>query len=130
MKGQTEMRTPLAIVRGMGSAHGGTDDFVRGRVTGIANGLLTVPALAILVWLQGADHAAFTAAIGHPAVALTLLLFIVTGTIHMRLGMQVVIEDYVHTEGWKLLLIVLNSFVAYGLGAISGFAILLMALRP
>ena len=90
-------RTPLKNVRRLGSAKEGTDDFWRQRVTSVA-GLLLLPfALWIVLAVVGADYGAVARTLGNPVVAILLLLFIVTSVVHMRIGMQVIIEDYVHT---------------------------------
>lgn len=118
------MRTPLKKVRHLGSAHEGADHFVLQRLTGIANVVLTI----FLVWLvaktAGADYAAARALMRNPFVSLGLLALIVSGTIHMRLGMQTIIEDYFHGEGSKLAALALNTFFAFAIAIASVFAVL------
>jgi succinate dehydrogenase / fumarate reductase, membrane anchor subunit len=121
------MRTSISKVRGLGSAKSGTDHFFKQRMTALANVPLAIAFVIILTGLLGAPHAAFVATMKSPLVALVLLLFVVSGTIHMRLGMQVIIEDYVHAEGQKIALLIANTFFAIIIGAACCFAVLKMA---
>jgi len=118
------MRTPLKTVRGLGSAKEGADHFWLQRVTGAANALLATFAIGLGVHLAGADHGEVTATLKHPLVALPLLLFLVSAALHMRIGMQVVIEDYVHAEGAKIALLMLNTFFAIAVAAAGILSIL------
>lgn len=121
------MRTPLNRVKGLGSAHEGTDHFWRQRLTAIANVPLTLGFVALLVCLAGADHATTVAALSNPLVALLLLALVVSATIHMRLGMQVIVEDYVHHEGAKLVCLVANTIFSAAIALAAIFAILKIA---
>lgn len=120
------MRTPLGRVRGHGSAHEGTGHFWRQRLTALAN----IPLVVFLVWLvvslNGASHGEVVARLSSPFVAVLLVLTVISVAYHMRIGMQVVIEDYVHGRA-KLALLILNTFFAVLVAAVSVFAILKLA---
>ena len=118
------MRTPLKEVRRLGSAKEGADHFWLQRLTAASNLILAIFAIWLTVSLVGADHATVKATIGHPLVALPLLLFLASAAIHMRLGMQVIIEDYVHGEAAKIVLLMLNTFFAIAVAAAGGLSIL------
>ena len=118
------LRTPLKEVRRLGSAKEGADHFWKQRLTGIANLFLGLFLVWLVAKLAGADHATVKAMLAKPWIALPLLLLIVSGTIHMRLGMQVIIEDYVHGEGARITLVLLNTFFAVFVAAASILAIL------
>jgi succinate dehydrogenase / fumarate reductase membrane anchor subunit len=124
MSGQQHFRTPLARVRGMGSAKSGTEHFWQQRLTAAANVPLTIAFVAVVVALLGRNHAAVVQILGSPPVAILMLLFILSVTAHMRVGMQVIIEDYVHAEAIKLILVMLNNFFAVAVGIAATFAIL------
>ena len=118
------MRTPLARVRGLGAAKTGTDDFWRQRLTAVANIPLALGGIVVVITLLGRSHAAVVQILGSPVVAILLLLFILSTAWHMRIGMQVVIEDYVHDERHKLALIMANIFFVVGVALTSAYAIL------
>src|SRR3712207_6141659 len=101
-------RTPLGHVRGLGSAKTGTGDWIASRVTAAALTLLYVAFLVIVVGLVGRPHAEVAATLASPLVALVMLATIVLTVVHMRLGMQVIIEDYVHDDLPKFALLVGN----------------------
>jgi succinate dehydrogenase / fumarate reductase membrane anchor subunit len=121
--GKNDMRTPLAKVRGLGSAREGTGHFWRQRLTAIANVPLMLFFVGFLIVMNGADYEAVRAALGHPLVALLFIVMLVSALIHMRIGMQVIIEDYVHNEGSKLALFVFNTFFTIAVGVVSVFAL-------
>jgi succinate dehydrogenase / fumarate reductase membrane anchor subunit len=124
-----KLSTPLGRVRGLGSARSGTDHFWRQRLTAVANVPLTIAFVAIVVALLGRNHAAVVQILGSPFVAVVMLLFITSVTIHMRIGMQVIIEDYVHDERHKLVLLMANTFFCVTIGLASAFAILMLSFK-
>jgi succinate dehydrogenase / fumarate reductase membrane anchor subunit len=118
------MITPLKRVRGLGSAKEGPDHFWRQRVTAIANFLLAPFAVGLTATLAGSDLETVRATIGHPAVAVALIVLILSMTVHMRIGMQVIVEDYVHSEGIKVLTLLANTFFCAAVAAVAIFAVL------
>lgn len=118
------MRTPLKRARNLGSAKEGSDHFWKQRVTGVANVFLGLFLVWLIASLIGADHATVKAKLANPLIALSLLALIVSGTIHMRLGMQTIIEDYVHGEFGKVVALMLNTFFAAAIALASIFAVL------
>ena len=121
------MQTPLRKVRGLGSAGEGTSHFWRMRVTSVALIPLSLFAVGLVVALGDADMAETRETLAHPLVALLLGLFIVISLDHMRLGMQEIIEDYIHGELLKVALLMLNIFFTILVGAASLFALLKIA---
>lgn len=120
----SDLRTPLARARGLGSARYGVHHWWAQRLTAIALIPLVVWFAISLVMLSGADYDIARAWIGSPLVMVLLILTIVIGLHHGQLGLQVVIEDYVHGDGWKLALIVAVRFVAVMFGLAATVAIL------
>jgi len=118
------MRTPLSRVRGLGSAKSGTEHFWRQRLTAIANIPLVLFFVISIVILAGSDHAGFVAYMSNPIVAILMLLMIVSALYHMCLGMQVIIEDYIHSEGLKVIALLGNTFFSIAVGVGCVFAIL------
>jgi succinate dehydrogenase / fumarate reductase, membrane anchor subunit len=123
-------RTPLARVRGLGSAKSGTESWWHERLSAVAS----IPTSLFLIWLglavAGHDQAAIIAMLGRPMIAMGLGLSIIVMLWHMRLGMQVIIEDYVHGGG-KFWLLIGNNFLVALMAAVSLQAIVrLMAGTP
>src|SRR4029453_4430141 len=118
------MRTPLGRVRNLGSSHSGTRDFWRQRLTAVAMALLIVPVIVIVLLLLGRNQAGAAQILGQIPIAIILLLFIVASTWHMKIGMQIVIEDYVHGEKAKLALVIANNFFCIAVALASIYAIL------
>ncbi len=118
------MRTPLGRVRNLGAAHSGTSDFWRQRITAVAMTLLMIPVIVIVMMLLGRNQAGAAQILGSLPIAVILLLFIFASAWHMKIGMQVVIEDYVHNEKLKLVSIMLNNFFSVAVALASTYAIL------
>ena len=122
--GAKSMRTPLSRVRSLGASHSGTSDFWRQRVTAVAMVLLMVPVIVVVMMLLGRNQAGAAQILGSPPVAIIMLLFIIASAWHMKIGMQVVIEDYVHAETLKLVAIMANNFFSFAVALASIYAIL------
>jgi succinate dehydrogenase / fumarate reductase membrane anchor subunit len=124
----TDMRTPLKTIRGFGSAKSGTAHFWRQRVTAIANIPLLIAFFAIIIALAGEPLPVVASALGHPVISIVMILAIISICYHMYLGMQTVIEDYVHDEGRKLATLIANLFFCLAVALISIFALLRIGL--
>jgi succinate dehydrogenase / fumarate reductase membrane anchor subunit len=118
------IRTPLGRVRHLGSAHKGTGHFWHQRLTSVANVPLTITAIVIVLGLLGRNHAAVVQILGSTLVAIIMLLFVISSVYHMWLGMQVIIEDYVHDEIAKFSALMANIFFSFVVGLAAVFAIL------
>jgi succinate dehydrogenase / fumarate reductase, membrane anchor subunit len=121
------MKTPLKTVRGLGSAKSGTEHFWQQRVTAIAN----VPLVLFLLWFivshLGATRAEVVMSLNNPIVAVLMILALASIFWHMRLGMQVIIEDYVHGHGAKLAALVANTSFVMLMFVIATYSILKMS---
>jgi succinate dehydrogenase / fumarate reductase membrane anchor subunit len=122
------METPLRRVLHLGSAREGTSHFWHQRLTAVANVPLVISFIVLMVCLVGRPHEEVAAKLASPFFAAVLLLMVASVTAHMRIGMQVVIEDYVHGEGVRIALLIANTFFAVAIFAISAIAILKLAL--
>src|SRR5215467_7460656 len=118
------MRTPLGRVRGLGSAKTGTDEFWLQRMTAIASIPLTIAGLVLVISLSGRSYPAVKQILGSPLVAVLLILFILANVVHMKIGIQVVIEDYVYAKNQKFTLLMINTFFAWAIGLACVFAVL------
>lgn len=122
------IRTPLARARHLGSAKEGTGHFWRQRVTAAALVPLAILIVGAIVVAARADYHAAVLFVASPAVAILLLLFVTAAFWHLKLGLQVVIEDYVHGNGARLVLLVLNTLICAGLGVASIYSVVKLAL--
>jgi succinate dehydrogenase / fumarate reductase, membrane anchor subunit len=118
------IRNPLQRVRGLGSAKSGTEHWWHQRLTSVALVPLSVFLVILMVSLIGADHATVVARVGHPLVAVGLILTLVAIAWHVQLGMQVIIEDYVNSPGWKVSALLANTFFAVVIAVLGVFAVL------
>jgi succinate dehydrogenase membrane anchor subunit len=123
----TSIRTPLAGARGLGAAKSGTEHWWEQRLTSIALVPLTFAAVVILISTIGRDYVAVAHMFRSPVVALIMLLFIFATTYHMKLGLQSVIEDYIHNKAVKTAALITNTFVCIILWFACTFAILELA---
>jgi succinate dehydrogenase / fumarate reductase membrane anchor subunit len=127
MSDRSSMRTPLGRVRNLGSSHSGTRDFWRQRLTAVAMTLLIVPVIVIMLMLIGSNQAGAKQIFSSLPIAIIILLFIVASAWHMKIGMQIVIEDYVHNEKIKLASVMANNFFCIAVALVSIYAILKMS---
>jgi succinate dehydrogenase / fumarate reductase membrane anchor subunit len=123
----TGLRSSLAEARGLGSAKEGVGHWWAQRASAVALVPLALWLVVSLVALAGADHAAATEWIARPWVAVTLLLTLLAVFWHLKLGVQVVIEDYVHGRLARIALELANSFACIALGLGAAFAVLKVA---
>ena len=121
---ENAMRTPLSRVRNLGASHSGTADFWRQRLTAAAMVLLMVPVIVVVMMLLGRNQAGAAQILGSLPIAIIMLLFIIASAWHMKIGMQVVIEDYIHNEKLKLASVMANNFFCFAVALASIYAIL------
>lgn len=122
--------TRLGRVRGLGSAHHGSHHWLQQRLTALGNILLVSFLFISFLRLPLADHGAVMRWASNPSVALALILMVISVFWHLRLGLQVMIEDYVHGEAARLFALVILNFYAIGGAAYGIFAIVRIALAP
>ena len=120
--------TGIGRVRGLGSARHGAGQWLQQRATAAGNLLLVLWFVVSLVRLPSLDYATLTAWISSPLTAVPLILMAVSVFWHLRIGLQVFIEDYVHDEGLKFLALLALTFYAIGGAALSIFSIIKIAL--
>jgi succinate dehydrogenase / fumarate reductase membrane anchor subunit len=125
-----DRRNPLKIARGLGSAQSGVEHWWSQRVTAAALVLLGIWFVVLVLSLSHADYATARAAVARPWNALLLIAFVIIMFWHAVLGLQVVIEDYVHTRWKEVVLLVAIKFLAV-LGTLAAvLAVLRIALTP
>ena len=123
----SDFRTPLARARGLGAAKSGAGHFIAQRVSAIAL-IILVPLFTWSLAKHGfGDYDAATAWIGSPLGAIVTLLTLTAAFYHMRLGLQTVIEDYIHKPVTKIALLLVNTFIAAGLWLATLWAVLSVA---
>lgn len=121
------LQTDLGKVRGLGSAKEGVHHWWAQRLTAIALVPLVLWFVASISGMAGAEYGAVRAWIAEPMTAILLVLLIAATFHHMHLGLQVVIEDYVHVEWLKITTIILVKFASAFLAVVAGFAVLKIA---
>jgi succinate dehydrogenase / fumarate reductase membrane anchor subunit len=124
---EARMRTPLGRVLHFGPAHEGTTHFWRQRVTAAANVPLIIGFIVLLATTVGRPYGEAVAILGSPLVALLLVLMTISVAIHMRIGMQTIVEDYVHGEALKVVTLIASTFFTAAVAVVSLFAILKLA---
>lgn len=126
----TPFKSPTARVSGLGSAHSGVHHWLHQKITALAN----IPLVFWAIWsamtlaAAGADYATVRAFFAQPINAILMLLFLVSTFYHAALGVQVVIEDYVHGEKTKLLSLIAVKLALFALCVASVFSVLKLAL--
>ena len=123
------MRSALGKVRGLGSARDGTGHFWHQRITALANIPLTIFLIYVVIANLGSSYQETVAFLANPLVAAALLALILSACYHMALGLQVIIEDYVHTEGLKIAALVANKFFAVAVGLTTAVAVLKLTIE-
>jgi succinate dehydrogenase membrane anchor subunit len=125
---RVSMRTPLARVKGLGASGHGVEHWWIHRVTAVSNVPLIISFVIIVAAVAGRPYADAINIISHPLVAILLLLAVISVTNHMRLGMQIIIDDYVHDRGWKLVAVIANNFYSVIVAVSCLYAILKVSL--
>ena len=128
MSRRPAFRTPRGRVEGLGAAHSGTHHFLQQRVSAVALAPLAIWFVIAALGLVGDDLAEVLVFFGQPINAILMFAFLATAVYHMSLGLQIVIEDYVHHDGAKLGLLILNRVFMWAVGGAAGFALLRIAL--
>ncbi|MEM6762526.1 MAG: succinate dehydrogenase, hydrophobic membrane anchor protein [Pseudomonadota bacterium] len=121
--GERGKRTALKTIRGLGSAREGTEHFIQQRITALANAVLILVLAVIAIALSGKTYSEAVSFVGSIWVAVPLGLAVISVAYHMKLGVQIIIEDYIHADGTRILLLVANTFFAMAVGAVALFSI-------
>lgn len=121
-------KNPLARAKGLGSSHGAVHHWIMQRISSIFALPLTFWLVAAIAGHVHADYATFTAWLAEPVNAILMILSILTFTIHAVQGLQVVYEDYLHNEAFKVFKLVGMKFVMFGLAVACVFAVLKIAI--
>ena len=121
------LQTPLGQVRGLGSAKEGTNHWWLQRLTGLALVPLTIWFVASIASLAGADHRDVVEWLSSPIVAVFVILFLGVGFYHLKIGVQVVIEDYIHSPWIKIGSGITATFFCSVVGLASVLAVLKLA---
>ena len=116
--------TPLGTARGLGSAKSGVQHWWMQRLTAVALVPLTLWLIWSLIQLTGAEHQSVVTWLSQPVQSILMLTLIAATFYHMQLGLQVVIEDYIQTEGIKITMIITVKLVSVLLAASAVFAVL------
>jgi succinate dehydrogenase / fumarate reductase membrane anchor subunit len=104
------MRTPLSKVTGRGSSKFGTEDYWLQRVTAVAMVPLSIYFIFAVICVVGEPYDRARAVLGSPWIAIPFGAMVIAGILHMKIGMQVIIEDYTPSDAWKILFVLMNNF--------------------
>lgn len=115
--------TRLGRVRGLGSARSGTHHWISQRITAIGNLVLVLWLITSFFFLPGLDYGSVTGWLAQPIVAVPMMLMTISIFYHLKLGLQVVIEDYLHEDAGKIFALVLLNFYAVAGAALAIFSI-------
>ena len=121
---RVSMRTPLARAKGLGAAGHGVEEWWLHRMTAVSNVPLIIAFVIIVAGLAGRSHAEALAIVSNPLIAILLVLCFLSVTNHMRLGLQIVIEDYVHDKGYKIAALMTNNFFAAVIAVVCLYSVL------
>ena len=121
---RVSMRTPLARAKGLGAAGHGVEAWWLHRMTAVSNVPLIVAFVIIVAGLAGRSHAEALAIVSNPLIAILLVLCFLSVTNHMRLGLQIVIEYYVHCKGYKIAALMANNFFAAVIAVVCLYSVL------
>jgi succinate dehydrogenase / fumarate reductase, membrane anchor subunit len=122
------IRTMAGRVRHLGAAKSGTRDVWLMRITSVALLPLAIAFIWIVLRLVGQDQAGVKAEFAHPCAAILMLLFILAGIVHMKIGMQSIIDDYVHAARLKEWSMIANVLFSVGFGVAAIYAVLKLSL--
>ena len=121
-------RTPFARARALGASGTGTREYWLVKLSSVALLPLTVFLIGLLVALKDGGHAAAASALAAPWVAVPLALFVLANAVHMRLGLQQVIDDYVHGKASKKIAVALNLFFSWGIAVAALYFVIMIGL--
>jgi succinate dehydrogenase / fumarate reductase membrane anchor subunit len=121
------MRSPVGRARGLGTAREGTTHWWAQRLSAVALVPLSFFAVWLVITLARAGHAEVVAAFANPLIALAMILFTIACFWHLKLGVQVIVEDYVHGEAIKTALLIAVALGSFALGTACVFAVAKMA---
>ena len=119
--------SPLKTAKGMGSAHEGTDHWMKQKITAVLNIPLVLWFIWSMVSLQGATHAQLVAWQAQPTNAVLMIMLIISVLYHAKLGSQVVVEDYISNEWFKLAKLIAQKIFFFAVGVMCIFCVLKIA---
>jgi succinate dehydrogenase / fumarate reductase, membrane anchor subunit len=121
---RVDLRTPRARIKDLGPAGHGVEHWWMHRMTAVSNVPLIIAFVIIVAGLAGRSHAEALAIVSNPLVAILLVLCFLSVINHMRLGLQIVIEDYVHDKGWKIVALMANNFFSAVIAVVCLYSVL------